>query len=242
MMRKHNIHKAIIFSMALFLIKNVDAQTPGLGTWNLINFSKDFDSKWTSFFEAQIRSQQLYNNFFYHEYKGGFGYNIAKNFNATLAAGQYVYYTPVGNLKSVTSSEFRLFQQFTLKDKVGRVKVDHRFRVEQRWTAENYRNRYRYRLSATIPVNKKEVEKGALYLNVSDEIFLTNTKSHFERNRLFGAIGYQFTDVFALQGGIMHQYDYRSSEITLKDYLHMSLLFSFEGRKTKSREHPDTRD
>jgi hypothetical protein len=214
-----------------------------LGTWNLINLSKDFDGKWTSFFEAQIRSQQLYNNFFYHEYKGGFGYNVAKNFNVTLAAGQYVYYTPTGNLDSVTSSEFRLFQQFTLKGKLGRVKVDHRFRIEQRWTADDYRNRYRYRLSATIPINKKEVEKGAFYINVSDEIFLTNKKPHFERNRLFGAIGYQFTDIFALQTGIMHQYDYRKSgSVTLKDYLHVSLLFSFEGGKSKSREHPDTKD
>jgi hypothetical protein len=223
---KVTIRKTLFVAVVVILSTTVAAQTPGLGTWNLVNVTADLKKNWTGFFEAQIRSQKFYNNFHYHEYKGGIGYDVAKNFNITLAAGQYVTYTSHGNLDTVTSSELRVFQQFTLKNSVSRVKLDHRLRNEQRWTSNGYRNRYRYRISATIPINKKEMDKGSVYLNTSNEIFLTNVKPHFERNRFFGGLGYVFSDLFTLQSGILRQYDYsKSGSTTLKNYLQVSLIF-----------------
>lgn len=230
---------------ALFCIAepSLMAQTKGLGTWNILNVRKQFNKRWNSFFEAQIRSQKTYDDFNYHEYKGGYGYNIAKQFNITLAGGQYVTYRPVGNLKTVTNSEFRLWQQFTLSNNLGRVKVEHRYRIEQRWTSAGYRNRFRYRINTIIPVNSEKVEKGTFYLSVSDEIFLTNQRPHFERNRLFGGGGYMFSELFTLQGGILNQYDVSATgKGQTKSYLQLSLLFSLNEGRSERERHPSTTD
>jgi hypothetical protein len=226
-----------------FAVFSSNGQTDGLGTWNVFNIRKQINEKWSAFFEAQIRSQKLYNDFSYHEYKGGIGYNIAKQFNVVIAAGQYVTYTPTGNLDTVTSSEFRFWQQFTLTNNLGRVKIEHRYRSEQRWVNSVYRNRFRYRLNTVIPFNKKKVEKHTLYASVSDEIFLTDKKPYFERNRLFGGLGYVFTELFTLQGGFLRQYDYRMTGTSFgKNYLQLSLLFSINEHKSKRERHPSTTD
>jgi hypothetical protein len=220
-----------------------NAQTDGLGTWNVVNLRKTFNSKWNGFFEAQIRSQQFYNDFSYHEYKGGIGYNFGKQFSVVLAAGQYVTYTPHGNLDTVTNSEFRLWQQFTLTNNINRLKIEHRYRTEQRWASSGYRNRFRYRLNTIIPINKKAVEKNAVYATVSDEIFLTDKKPYFERNRFFAGLGYVFSKLFTLQGGFLRQYDYRATGTsTGKNYLQVSLLFSINEHKSARERHPSTTD
>ncbi len=242
-MTKQYVHKAIVALMALFFSMNALAQTDGLGTWNLLNVKKTFNEKWNAFFEGQLRSQKIYNDFNYHEYKGGIGYNIAKQFNITVAAGQYVTYMPVGNFKNVTSSEFRFWQQFTLTNNLNRVKIEHRYRIEQRWTSAEYRNRFRYRLSVLVPFNKKKIETGTVYGSVSNEIFLTNVKPYFERNRFAIGIGYVFDDHFTLQSGYLRQYDYRmTGNSTGKDYLQTSLLFTLNEHKSNMERHPSPAD
>lgn len=242
-MIKSNFHKAILFLMALFISVTLTAQTEGLGTWNLINLRKNLSRHWSIFGEAQIRSQQFYNHFHYHEYKGGFGYQVAPQFNVVLAAGQYVTYTPHGNLDTVLTSEFRLWQQFTLSNTLNRVKIEHRYRAEQRWVASEFRNRFRYRINVLVPLNKRKMETSAIYATAWDEIFLTNLKPYFERNRLFGGLGYVFSDAFTLQAGMLRQYDFRRNGSGIrKDYLQMSLLFSLIEEKTKRERHPGTTD
>lgn len=185
----------------------------------------------------------MYNDFSYHEYKGGIGYNVTRQFNILVAAGQYVTYTPTGNLDTVTASEFRFWQQFTLTNNLGIVKIEHRYRTEQRWVNSVYRNRFRYRLNALVPFNKKKIEKHAIYGNVSEEIFMTDKKPYFERNRLFGGLGYVFTDLFTLQAGILRQYDYRLTGTSYgKNYLQMSLLLSIGEHKSTKERHPGTTD
>jgi hypothetical protein len=236
-------NKLLLAICLCITIISSNGQTKGLGTWNVFNIRKQFNEKWSAFFEAQLRSQQLYNDFSYHEYKGGVGYNITKQFNVVIAAGQYVTYTPTGNLDTVTTSEFRSWQQFTLTNNLGRVKIEHRYRTEQRWVNSVYRNRFRYRLNTIVPFNKKKIEKKALYATVSDEVFLTDKKPYFERNRFFGGLGYVFTDLFTLQGGLLRQYDYRFTGTSFgKNYLQLSLLFTLTEDKSKRERHPSTTD
>jgi tRNA splicing endonuclease len=73
--------------ITLLLSFKSNAQTPGLRTWSPFS-AKDQLNKSTFFLaEAQLRSQQFYNNFSYHEYKVGMGFNFPKNGSVFLAAG-----------------------------------------------------------------------------------------------------------------------------------------------------------
>jgi len=117
---------------------------------------------------------------------------------------------------SSTISESRIYQEALLPQKIGeRVYLRHRFRFEQRWVEDqDFRTRFRYGIFMDVPLNQTDLKKGAWYLALYNEIFINgqrdigngNTVEVFDRNRLYGAIGYSVTDTIRLQGGYMHQY------------------------------------
>ena len=45
----------------------ITAQTPGLGTWNVLTGRFNYNSKWSAFIELQLRSQQTFDHFNYHQ-------------------------------------------------------------------------------------------------------------------------------------------------------------------------------
>lgn len=120
------------------------------------------------------------------------------------------------------TSEHRIWQQLLMTNNIGRVKFEHRYRVEQRWIESDYRNRLRYRLMLFVPINKPEIEKGSFFLGLYDEIFLNTQQAFFDRNRLYGALGYQFTPSTGVQVGMLHQ---QISEYG-KWYLQFALVFN----------------
>lgn len=236
--------KAIILLMAFFTAKGVDAQTDGLGTWNIVNARAHFNDTWSVWTELQTRSYRMYDDFFYSEIKAGFQYNINKTASVLFGVGNFDTYSPGGNFKRpMTNDEIRMWEQFSLVNNIGRLKLEHRYRLEQRWTTAGFRNRFRYRLNAVFPIGREKMAPKTFYLTSFDEIFLTDRQPHFERNRFFGGAGYEFTNAFTLQCGILYQYDMRSnlSEFS-KPYLQTSLLFNIRYLKHNREQHPGTVD
>ncbi|MES2776778.1 MAG: DUF2490 domain-containing protein [Bacteroidota bacterium] len=237
---------AIILFMALFTTTMGHAQTDGLGTWNVANLRVDVNKKWAAWTELQTRSYKIYHDFYYHEVKGGFQYTLNGTAAGLMGVGQYATYTPGGDFKSpVTTHEFRLWEQVMLTNNIDRLKIEHRFRVEQRWLTAGYRNRYRYRLSAVVPLNHKKVQAKTVFVNVFNEIFLTNTAPYFERNRLYLGAGYQFTPSFTLQFGFLNQFDYRANGSKFsKNYFQTNLFFTLHLKKDEPRreQHPGAVD
>ena len=188
------------------------AQNDKLGSWNMINLKVNLNKKWSLFAESQLRSQLFYNDFFYYEIKGGIGYALDKNFSLLAGTGRYATYSNGGDFKKpFVNEEFRIWQQLTLNQYQDRVKFEHRYRVEQRWLSNGgYRNRFRYRFNAILPLNNKKLDPKTFYLTAYDEIFLTNIAPYFERNRVFGGLGYKFNDKFVIQPGYIYQFDFRA--------------------------------
>lgn len=125
---------------------------------------------------------------------------------------------------------------------LGRLKFEHRYRIEQRWTtALGYRNRFRYRINSVVPINHNKVEPGVFYGSAYDEIFLTNSNPHLERNRVFGGAGYQVSKHFNAQLGYLYQTDYRLNYTHLgKGYIQLSLNFEIDAHNEhmeKERPH-----
>jgi hypothetical protein len=220
-----NIVKAVLFFVFFTTTVNAYAQDEKVGTWELVNVEYYIKSKGFVWAEIQTRSQKMYQDFFYHELKGGTGYKPNRNVTVLLGAGQYATYSNGGNFKSpVVSHEFRIWEQLVLNNFLGRAKIEHRYRIEQRWRNAEYRNRFRYRLNPVIPVNKNSLEKGALFVSLYDEVFLTDVGPHFERNRVYAGLGYEFSQPVTLQAGWLNQYDFSSANIaTNKNFLQVTL-------------------
>ena len=133
-------------------------------------------------------------------------------------------------------NEHRIWEQFTQKSTIGRVDIQHRYRLEQR-ILDNYvksgaeylregtvfRQRVRYRALAFIPLNHASMSDNTLFLNVNDEIFLgfgegigTNI---LDQNRLQIALGWKFNAKCMIQAGYMNQYVSKNAKVSLANTL-----------------------
>lgn len=129
--------------------------------------------------------------------------------------------------------EHRIYQEALLPQKIGeRFYVTHRFRYEQRWVEnQDLRTRYRYNLILNIPLNRKKLEKNALYLSFYNELFINGQKSigdgrsveYFDRNRTYLGMGYGVLDNLRVQVGWMNQTSNSFNKAQVQFGLHHSL-------------------
>ena len=224
-----------LFILFLFTI-NAHAQ---IGSWTVLNVKSNISDKWSLFGEMQLRSLKLYDDFHYYEYKGGATFNIDKNFSLQAGLGNYDTYREGGNFKTpMLNDEFRTWIQLAMKQNLKSIKFEHRYRAEQRWTANGFRNRFRYRLQAMIPMNSKKLEKGTFYTVGWNEIFFTNNAPYFERNRAFVGGGYELSDQLAIQTGYLYQFDYRLNDETGRNFFQLSILYELSIKKKKQEHVP----
>ncbi len=236
--------KKLLFITAIIAPILVNAQSDKLGGWAIVNAAINPNNRFSYFVEAQTRSQNVTKDFYYYEIKGGVAYNIKKKFSFLIGMGNYRTYTYPGNYKSpVVSKEFRLWQQLSLTNNIDRLKLEHRYRVEQRWINSDFKNRFRYRLNAVVPINNSTVIPNTVYATASDEVFFTSKSPYFERNRFFAGAGYQVCKLFAFQAGYMLQFDYNKvTNGVRKGFLQTSLLFYLDNNTPKSERRPHTLD
>ena len=113
-----------------------------------------------------------------------------------------------------TTSESRIYQEALIPHTIlNRVFLTHRYRFEQRFVEnQDFRTRLRYNIFLNLPLNKKTLEPGAVYLALYNELFVnaqrstgTGTVELFDRNRLYAAIGYSIRKGLRTQLGFMEQ-------------------------------------
>ena len=190
--KQNIVYKALkcfvfLYLSVLFAIDaNAQTSQDGLGSWNILNARLRMTQTWSTFFEGQIRSIGFYTNYHYYEYKAGATYRIGNNFALSGSVGKYVTFQETGNFENPKQqNETRTWLQVAMNNQLGRVRFEHRYRAEQRWTINGFRNRFRYRIQAVVPINNKKLEKGTFYASAWNEIFFTNNAPYFERNRVF---------------------------------------------------------
>jgi len=179
----------------------------------MMSFTYKHNSKWQAYLELQMRSIEDYMLPNYYEVKGGIGYNFIKNNQIFVGIGKYGTYRD----SKFYQNEFRIWLQYVLSQKVGIVKIDHRLRAEKRFFsfpqtgAETNDERYRYRLSATVPLNDKKIKTGTIYASAFEEVFVgPKNPDTFKRNRFYSGFGYQISDNMNGNMGYMWQKEYSS--------------------------------
>lgn len=238
------IKKTIKIFLILFLSFQYSSGQSKIGTWNVLNVNLKISEKWNVFTEAQLRSLSLYDEFHYYEIKTGGTFKINKQFAATAGFGSYNTYSELGNFNNpIQNKEIRTWLQMNIKQNLGIFVIEQRYRAEQRFTSNGYKNRFRYRIGASIPINNIVIKEKTFYVNVWNEIFLTNKEPFFERNRLLLGIGYEFNKKLAIQTGYIYQFDYKINDETGKDFINVALLYNFDlTNKTDKEFIPTTSD
>lgn len=235
--------KCLRFTLALLPLCVAAQINEGLGTWNSVNARLDWNKRWNVSAEAQLRSLLFYQNFHYYELKGGVGYRFSGQASAFLGAGTYQTYGEGGDFATPKiNSEFRIWPQFSLGNALGRAKLEHRYRLENRFALQGFLLRFRYRFQVTLPLNRREIRPGTLCLVAWNEIFLGSRAPHFQRNRFFAGLFYEFTPRYAMQCGWINQFDYSVEDEIGRNFLQVSLLFSFKRKQTSFRSVPTSEE
>jgi hypothetical protein len=224
---------AMIFS--LLFPARVYSQSASTGTWGIatIVLPGSTEHRWGGYAEFQLRTDKpVFRDFFYDEVKAGISYTLDNNYVALLGAGRYSTYDYQDLDKGVQTAENRVWEQLTFTQYLSRIRIEHRYRAEQRWVNDIYRNRFRYRLNAIVPLNRAKVAAGTFFLSAFDEIFLNNRAPHFERNRVSAAAGYQFSPAVSLQAGWLNQYNYSLSNAGAKNNAMLNFVYQILRKKT----------
>ena len=98
-----------------------------------------------------------------------------------------------------------MYQQFITKQNFNRVFLQHRYRVEERFIENDFKLRFRYFLSINVPLNKKIITTNTFYLSAYNEIFINAQQPTFDRNRIYGAVGYGINKNLKIELGFMSQ-------------------------------------
>ena len=207
--------KNIIATLALSLVLPFYglSQDSNLGNWLIYIGSKELKNGWNIHNEVQYRNYDAIGDLEQLLLRTGLGYNLTENNNNLLLGYGYILSENyVGDTdQKVAVNEHRIFQQFTTKQKVGMLSLSHRYRFEQRFVESDFKMRFRYFLGLKVSLQNNEDGNNPLYLSAYNEIFLNTKSAIFDRNRLYGGLGYQFSKQLRLEIGYMNQFFETSS-------------------------------
>ncbi len=206
-MNKMNWIRLAIFFLCSCCSSVLQAQSSSVGNWFLYYGNQKINAKWNWHNEIQYRNFNAIGDLEQLLLRTGIGYNLSENNNNILLGYAYIHSEPfIGSSNTkMNIDEHRIFQQFITKQSFSGFFIQHRYRMEERFIASNFRMRFRYFLSCNVPLNKKVMEKNTVYLSAYNEIFLNNEAVVFDRDRVYGALGYCFSNFLKLEMGVMSQ-------------------------------------
>jgi len=187
------------------------------GWWNYFGDHPIGESKWGLHLEGQWRRSEVLTKWQQLLVRPAVNYSLHPNITFTAGYG-YIATSRYGEFPvGVPFPEHRFFQQMQVTNKIGRVSMAHRYRLEQRELGElsvapngdrtltrwRHENRFRYMYRVMIPI------KGRIGLALYDEIFVNFGKNVannvFDQNRAYAAITYTLPKKSRLEIGFMEQ-------------------------------------
>jgi opacity protein-like surface antigen len=185
--------------------------------------------------EYQWRRADGFNDWQQSLLRFGLEYNFHSNFSL-MAGYAWVKTFPYG--EQPVPHEFdenRIFEQVNLKNKIGKIEVQHRYRLEQRFleqyakdASQNivqldpvFRQRMRYRAMLTIPLTRKDKVDHTLFLNLNNEVFLGFGKgigkNILDQNRFISALGWRVNPNLNFQLGYLNQFVVKNDGLKMEN-------------------------
>lgn len=181
------------------------AQKNDLGAWYMYFGNNKISRKLNLHNEIQYRNFDAVGDLEQLLIRTGIGYDLTENNNNVLLGYGFILSQPYVNGEKKENIEHRIFQQFITKQKFGRFNLQHRYRLEERFLQDDFRMRFRYMVGLNIPITHKEMLPKSLYASVYNEIFLNFDSPVFDRNRVYGALGYVINKNMRIEAGYMNQ-------------------------------------
>ena len=214
--------KILLIVLFLSNIVSIKGQENEVGNWFIYIGNKELNNSLNWHHEIQHRNYNLFGELEQLLLRTGLGFDVNANNNILLGYGFIDSRNIIGQTDQILKvNEHRVYQQFISKQAIGKLKIQHRYRFEQRFVEDEFKLRYRYFLSLKIPFLKTN-EK--YYISTYNELFINaNGDKTFDRNRIYGGLGYSLNSNIKFELGYMNQI-FKSSS---RDQLNIICFFNF---------------
>jgi hypothetical protein len=215
-----------------------------------------FRDKWSFHTEAHIRRANLGADWQQLLIRPAVNYHLNDQVMFTLGYSYYFNYQYGAYPINFQNWENHLYQQVQLGSAYGRLRIAHRFRMEERFIAKLvaseedptegvfdeyvYQNRFRYRMWLTLPLGHEKVAPGVFSANLYDEVFLNFGNSqrldYINQNRISALLGYQVSGPFSILAGYLYQVIERPGAamgadlLELNSTVHIALVYNADLR------------
>jgi hypothetical protein len=220
-------------------------------TWTSVNSQIRLTDKFGVTADIHLRRTDfLSSNSFFLLRVGGM-YYVNKQLSLGVAYG-HMWLANQSGATELFSNENRLHQHIGFNQKLGKVQINQRLRIEERWIQKvknfipideiRYTTRFRYQLTLNIPVSSNPKLPS---LALSDELMMQTGKdiiyNNFDQNRLFAGIRQQVSPALAFDFGYMHVWQQRLSGYQYNRNHTIRLFFYWQPdfRKKKTEVAPD---
>lgn len=197
--------KKSIFVLMCALGTAAIAQNSDLGAWYMYFGNNKISEKFNFHNEIQYRNFDAGADLEQLLIRTGIGYDLTENNNNILLGYAFILSQPYIRGEKSENIEHRIFQQYITRQKFGRFFVQHRYRLEERFLQDDFRMRFRYFLGLNIPINNKEMLPKTWYASAYNEFFLHLDSPVFDRNRVYGAVGFVINKNMRIEAGYMNQ-------------------------------------
>lgn len=210
----------------LFFCAFIFAQPSNLGNWLIYFGDKKINDKWNWHHEVQFRNFNMIGDTEQLLIRTGIGYNLTERNNNVHLGYAFIYNEPyIGDTDDKRNfTEHRIYQQFITRQSFSRFNIQHRYRFEQRFFSDDFRMRLRYFLAVNVALNQTKMQDNTLYFSTYNEVFINTENNLFDRNRLFGGLGYRMNNNLRTELGILNQ---TISNQTSRNQLNMICFYNF---------------
>lgn len=211
--------------------KNIDSQSL---LWTRYYNQLELNTRWSihSEFDNRIFISPLDQNLFVLRVQGR--YKVLEQME--LGAG-FTYFSVATQDPDIHSKfnkpEYRIQQDATLKQNLGKINLNQRFQIEERFfqnfdkerliSGSTFFWRFRYRIQGDY--NFWQKKKQFLKAIISDEIMINAGKkvvnNTFDQNRIYAGLQYGINFSLALELGYMNSFQQRSTEV---DYFNRNII------------------
>jgi hypothetical protein len=199
----------IIFSIILLSLFHCQlfSQQPAenyLGSWYNFSLNHKLSERFSISPYAELRLYEPVTNFnlVFLSIHGNYHLNSKSILSVGYAFLDIDTVFEFDNLPDV--KEHRINEQYLYKNTLGKFKIQHRFRLEQRFLELSNRNeiqnRFRYRLRLKYDINK------TLFAALSEEPFINFENQAFHENRFYVGMGFKIIKNAQLQIGYLKQH------------------------------------
>ncbi len=243
--------------------------------WLEANLIGNVKNKWGYQVDLQYRRQGEKDNINSPMFSHAYQYVFRPFITYQAMPGVKISLSPMGWWGTYSNNdvfflpELRSTLQVAVGQSLGRVAITQRYRLEYSMFGDvdsvktmndpiggvgyehfgsdgHQRFRLRYMFRTIIPINNKKLEKGTVYANIYDELFVAFGNSvpstkFFNQNRFFCGLGYKFAHDIRLEAGYLNQFQPQAKsnvDIDVNHVLNMFLIFDDFNSFFRKKEKP----